>query len=324
MANLPRAVQAQIEAADAILASTSQPQEGQGGSPVDIAKLAAEQPEQQQAEAPPVQEPVVPKAETPPAQPDVWEAKYRTLQGLFNKEVPALQGQVKDLTARYQEVIGQLEKVSKQQQPEATKTSTDPKDVENFGSDLVDMVQRVAQQMLGGVAAKVEGVAIDLEKRIAQLEQVVKGTSQAVNVTAEEMFFNKLTTQVPDWEAVNSDERFLAWLGEVDPMLGQPRQAALDAAQQNLNVARTVSIFNMFKATLPQKPTRANTSVEKQISPSSVATPAATPTDKPVLTQAQISQFYSEMARGKYRGRDSEAAKLEQIINLAIAEGRVR
>jgi hypothetical protein len=320
MATLPRAVQRQVEAAEALLTGADQPAETQ--------TAVLETPPEPQQE--PTAQVAAPAPEPSPAQvqqpKDDWQQKYQILQGKYNAEVPQLHHQVKDLTRKLSETADRMEQIAKSQEtkPAEQRQNADPKDVENFGSDLVDMVQRVAQQMLGGVAAKVEGVAIDLEKRIAQLEQVVKGTSQAVNVTAEELFFNKLTTQVPDWEAVNADERFLAWLGEVDPMLGQPRQAALDAAQQNLNVARTVSIFNMFKATLPQKPTKANTSVEKQISPSSVATPAMTPTEKPVLTQAQSSQFYADVARGKYRGRDSEAAKLEQIINLAIAEGRVR
>jgi hypothetical protein len=30
------------------------------------------------------------------------------------------------------------------------------------------------------------------------------------------------------------------------------------------------------------------------------------------------------VARGRYRGRDAEVAEIEQTINLAIAEGRVR
>jgi hypothetical protein len=186
------------------------------------------------------------------------------------------------------------------------------------------MVQRVAQQMLGGVAAKVEAAVGTFEKRIVQLEQTVKGTSQAVAVTAEEMFFNRLGAAVPDWETINADAKFLEWLGEVDPMLGQPRQMALNSAQQAMDVARVTAIFKAFKATLPQEAPKRSTSVEKQVSPSSVAGSAPAPTDKPVLTEAQIAAFYKDVALGKYRGRDAEVERLERVINQAIAEGRVR
>lgn len=325
MANLPRAVQAQVEAADAVLAQAGAAQgTGVGGVPADLEQLAQTPTEPPIADAPTAQEPVVPEVKQEAPKPDAWESKYKTLQGLFNAEVPKLQGQVKELTSRLNEAIAQLEKTAKAATPEPQKASVDPKDVEAFGSDLVEMVQRVAQQMLGGVAAKVDGVVAGFEQRVSALEQAQKATSQTVAVTAEDAFFNRLTIQVPDWEQVNGDERFLAWLGEVDPLLGQPRQAALTAAQQSLNIERTVAIFNAFKSTLPQKPTKAATAVEKQISPSTAATAAPTPTEKPVITQAQIQTFYADVAKGKYRGRDAEVVKLEQIINQAIAEGRVR
>lgn len=320
MANLPRAVQAQVEAADAALAQAGVAQATESG----LEQLAQTPTESPVAEAPTAQEPVATEVrqEQPrqESKPDVWEARYKSLEGIFRAEVPKLQGQVKELTTRLQE----MEKTSKTATPEQTKPSVDPKDVEAFGSDLVEMVQRVVQQMLGGVAAKVDGVVSGVESRISALEQAMTSTSQTVAVTAEESFFNRLTAKVPDWEQVNADERFLAWLGDVDPLLGQARQAALNAAQQSLNVDRTVAIFNAFKATLPQKPAKANTAVEKQVSPSSASSVAPSPADKPWVTQAQIQSFYADVAKGRYRGRDTDAAKLEQIINQAISEGRVR
>lgn len=325
MADLPRAVQAQVEAANAMLAQANgAPEQGIGGNPVDLATLAQPKP----AEPPKVEQPapeveVAPVVKQEPPKPEAWEAKYKTLQGLFNAEVPKLQGQVKELTARLNEAIGQIEKTNKQQQTqEQTKPSVDPKDVENFGSDLVDMVQRVAQQMLGNVATKVDGVVSGFEQRIASLERTLKSTSQTVAVTAEDSFFTRFAAAVPEWEQINSDERFLAWLGEVDPLLGQPRQVALTAAQQNLDVARTVAIFNAYKATLPKVETKTNP-VGKQVSPSTTASVAPTPSEKPTVTQKQIVDFYDARRRGEFRGRDEEASRIEAFINSAIAEGRV-
>ena len=45
---------------------------------------------------------------------------------------------------------------------------------------------------------------------------------------------------------------------------------------------------------------------------------------KPIYTEAQIVSFYDARRRGEYRGREQEAAQIEQMINLAIAEGRVQ
>lgn len=322
MANLPRAVQQQVEAAEAILAAANQPQEPQ-------AKTAAEPATEQAVQTePPVQAtaPAPEPAQTPaPSQEETWERRYKTLQGLFNAEMPKLQQQNKELSAKLNDAIARMEQLSAKthKEPEPQTPVVDPRDAETFGSDLVEMVQRQTQQVLGSVAAKLDGVVSGFEARLANLEQTLKGTTQTVAMTAEEVFFNKLTSVVPDWEQVNANDNFLAWLADVDPVYGQTRQAALSLAQQNLDVARVAAVFNAFKSTLP-KPNQSQSALAKQVSPKSAASAPPAPTEKPVVTQAQIQAFYKDVATGKYRGRDAEVAQLEAAINDAIAEGRVR
>lgn len=323
MANLPRAVQQQVEAAEALLAASNKAEsvEAQTEAVAPAAEAAPQNEPPAQATAP-APEP----APTPaPSQEDTWERRYKTLQGLFNAEVPKLQQQNKELSAKLHEAIERMDKLSQQQSKPAEPQTPqlDPKDVENFGSDLVEMVQRQTQQVLGSVAAKLDGVVTSFEKRLVAVEQALKGTTQTVAVTAEEVFFNKLTQVVPDWEQINANEDFLAWLADVDPVYGQPRQTALTTAQQKLDVARVAAVFNAFKATLP-KPNQAQNSLAKQVSPKTAASAPPAPTEKPVITQAQIQAFYKDVATGKYRGREAEAANLEALINEAIADGRVR
>lgn len=316
MANLPRAVQQQVEAAEALLATQNQP-EAQPPAPAAEPAPQTQPPVQETAPAP---EPVA--TPEPPAD-SVWERKYKTLQGLFNAEVPKLQQQNKELTAQLRDAIERMDKLEKQA-PTTQPPAPDPKDVDNFGSDLVEMVQRQTQHVLASVAGKVDAVAADLEKRLSQVEQALKGTTQTVAMTAEEVFFNRLASTVPDWEQINSNEMFLAWLAEADPVYGQPRQTALSAAQQSLDVARVAAIFNAFKVAHQPKATTAPSPLAKQVSPKSAGAAPPAPTEKPVVTQAQIQAFYKEVATGKFRGRESDAAQLEAMINEAIADGRVR
>ena len=320
MATLPRAVQQQIEAAEAILAGSSRTVDQPAQTAQEPAAEPAVQVEPTAAQADPA-----PQPSTPPPADDVWERKYKTLQGLFNTEVPKLQSQNKDLAAKLQDAIARMDKLATQQEAkqETVKPAADPKDVENFGSDLVEMVQRQTQHVLGSVAQRLDGVVASFEARLAQVEQALKGTTQTVAVTAEEMFFNKLGTIVPDWEQINANDAFLAWLNDVDPVYGQTRQAALSSAQQNLDVARVAAVFNAFKGTFA-KPTKAAQSLEKQVSPKGAASAPPAQTEKPILKSRDIEQFYKEVALGKYRGREQEASQLEQIINDAIADGRVR
>lgn len=319
---LPRAIQAQVEQANALLEAANRPPEAP--TPEAPAQVAPE-PAPESAPAAPAPQAIQEPQAQPQPQPDPWEQRYKTLQGLFNREVPTLQTKVKDLEGQLQEAVARLNKAAEAQAKpaEPEKPSADPKDVENFGSDLVEMVQRVAGSMLGRAAATLETRAASLEQRLAQLEQALKGTTQTVAMTAEQAFFDRLTKLVPDWETTNANQAFLAWLAEVDPLLGQPRQAALDAAQQALNADRAAAVFKAFTGTQPAAP-KPNP-LDKQVSPKGAASAApAAPAQPVIYTQQQVVDFYNAKRRGEFRGRDKEAAQFEAEINLAIAEGRVR
>ncbi len=315
---LPRSIQAQVEQANATLEAINKPAEPPPETPQ--AAPPAEQPPEVTQAAP---EPTVsePPAQTQP-QPDVWEHKYKTLQGLFNREVPALQSQVKDLKTQLEMAVAKLNEAAEAKKPSEQQPVADPRDVENFGSDLVEMVQRTAERLFGRAASDIQGQAARFEQRLAQIEKALQGTTQTVAMTAEQSFFDRLAKLVPDWEQINANQAFLAWLGEVDPVYGQPRQVALDGAQQALNADRAAAVFKAFAATQPQaaKPS----AVEKQVSPKGAASAAPAPNSKPVLTQKQIVDFYNAKRRGEYRGQEAEAQRIEQMINLAIAEGRVQ
>jgi hypothetical protein len=314
---LPRSIQAQVEQANAVLAQANpQPQEPQ-------AEIAPEAPEAQQQAPEPTASTETPAQPTQP-QPDVWEHKYKTLQGLFNREVPGLQNQVKDLRSQLETAVARLNEAAdaKAKPSEPAAPVADPRDVENFGSDLVEMVQRTAERMFGRAASELQGQAARIEQRLAQLEQALQGTHETVAMTAEQSFFDRLTKMVPDWEQINANDAFLAWLAEVDPVYGHPRQSALNAAQQSMNAERAAAVFKAFAATQPSAP-KPN-AVAKQVSPKAAATAAPTSQTKPILTQQQIVDYYNAKRRGEYRGQEAEVQRIESMINQAIAEGRVQ
>lgn len=317
MAKLPTRIQQQVDAADALIAQANAP----APEAPPVAEPVAQEPAQPEPTTPVVApEPVA--APAPPTQ-DTWEQRYKTLQGLFNKEVPGLQQQTKHLQTELQQAKAALEKLTTQQPSPEPKPNVDPKDVDAFGTDLVEMVQRVTTSVLGSMAARVDQTVTAFDARLAAVEQALDSTNKVVARSAEETFFDRLTAAVPDWESVNGSAQFLAWLGEPDPVHGLPRQTALDAAQNALNPDRAVAVFNAFKATLT-KPAAKVDPLGKQVTPRSSASSAPTPTEKPVLTQEQITAFYNDVARGRYRGREAEVTETERTINQALAEGRVR
>ena len=318
---LPRAIQAQIDQANATLEAMNKPPENP--APAEPAQVADPQPSTEPVAAPAPQATNEPQAQ-PQQQPDVWEHKYKTLQGLFNREVPGLQNQVKDLRTQLETAVNRLNEAAdaKAKPSEPAAPVADPRDVENFGSDLVEMVQRTAERLFGRAASELQGQAARFEQRLAQLEQALQGTHETVAMTAEQSFFDRLTKMVPDWEQINANDAFLAWLAEVDPVYGHPRQSALNAAQQSMNAERAAAVFKAFAATQPAAP-KPN-AVTKQVSPKAAATAAPTSQSKPILTQQQVVDYYNAKRRGEYRGQEAEVQRIEAMINLAIAEGRVQ
>jgi len=314
---LPVQVQAALDAADATLAEANAP-------PVQPPAEPAEAPpdpfEPVPQAAPPVEVAVAPPA---PKQMDENEARYKTLQGILNTAISTLQGQVKSLGSSVSEAVERLNQASAHREATPTIQAVDPKDADTFGEDLVNMVQRVAQGNLSRSAQAFDTKTAELEEKIAALTQRMTGTDQHVAANEEQTFFDKLVKQVPQWEQINADPGFLAWLAEADPVYGTPRQNALNEAQRLLNPERATAIFRAYAG--PAKPEAARVDpLDKQLSPRSASSAAPVSADKSVVTQAQITAFYDGVRQGVYRGNPTEQARIELIINTALAEGRVR
>lgn len=316
---LPKSVQRDLERAEAITAAMAL--EGQPPAPEPAP------PAPPLLEPPIVAQPVVPVTPVVAAVPGssdadraaYWEKRAQTVLGMMQTEVPQLRATVKTLETQIQTLTSQ-----KQQEKPVAKPQVDPKDVEAFGSDMIDMVQRYAEQAYASIAAQVDGKLVTIENRVSALETGVSAVGNATAATQEQQFFAALDHFVPNWQAVNEDTRWLAWLAEVDPIYGQSRQVALDVARANFDATRTANIFKAFIAAIQPSPAQ---TLASQVAPttSAAALPSTAPsTQKRIWTQKEFGAFYNDLARGLYRGREAEAQAFEAELNLAASEHRIR
>ncbi len=335
---LPEQVQKQSEAAKKYFADLADDGTGQapGTPPVEPPKE-------------PVQ-PTVPAAQVQPAAPaeplpagtspaDDIEQKYRTLQGMFNAEVPKLNATIReqaDRLAQMENLMATLQKVPSPTQATAAQKLVTDADVQEYG-DSIEMMRKVSKEELNPVYAKLGTLEVALNNLATSLNTSVlpqvRHVAQRQAVSADEQFWNTLQREVPDWQQTNNDQDFKSWLLAVDPLTGATRQSFLQQAQDALDANRVVAFFKSYAVatgkTIPATPNLAQpngsaSELELQLAPgrSRGGQPPVNPNVK-TYSQADIAKFYSDVRKGVYKGREAERNQIELDILLAPKEGRI-
>ena len=315
---LPRQVEAQLRELEAL---EKQLADEQNPAPAESELKTAEPPQDPQP-TPSEPKPVEP---TPtPTEPVVaeekWEQKYKTLKGMYDAEVPRLHADMRDLKAQ----MDNLRKAAETKPVEPAKPKTAEKlvtdaDVEAFGSDLIEVQRKVARE----VAAEFRG---ELDTMRAENEKLREQLTSTGTQVSEASFEQRLYRMVPDFEAVNVDPKWIAWLNEVDPLLRAPRSSV---AQQAFNrgdaegVAHYVSLFRQGSKSVEPTADKTN-ELELQIQPnrSATSTPPTSQKGK-VYTNADIEKMFRKATDLGIRGQTDAAKKLEAEIDAAFMEGRV-
>ena len=317
--SLPRAVQQQVEEADALVAQMSgtQPVDPETGEPIVVAPQPDPEPQPQNVSPEPDAKPAVSE--------ETWEQKYHTLKGKFDAEVPRLYAQVRELNTQVTQLTSDLA-VAKAQPaptvPASTPSLITEQDKEAFGSDLIDLIERATEAKMAGSRS----LEAQLTAEIAELKGKLGNVTERQVVSDKDRYESALTNAVPDWQALNVDQGFLNWLAEVDPVYGMPRQYALTNAYEALDATRTATIFNQYKKSVaPPAQSNNRADLQRQVAPTrSRTSPAPTNPnlDKRVYSQQDIDSFYSEWRRGFID--EAEAVQIEKDIHAATVEGRIR
>lgn len=335
MGNIPEPVRRAAERAEELFNRANgiqaHPEESQPETPQEP---EAQEPEVEVAVATPdtPQEPPAPEQPAEPApRSDDWEHKYKSLQGVLSAEQRAWKAEKQALESRIQSLEQALQAQQKpqpEQQPERKVSRLTEKDIETYGPELVDVIKRAAAEMADEIVAqRMQEIKPELE----QTKNKVAEVAGSVYQNAQERFFGELAKAVPDWQQINTDERWLAWLGEVDPLSGVPRQVYLDNASNKLDHERTANLFKAFKQAAgldKPEPTPAPAAPAKpQLSPQprTVGNAVApTPREPEVgVTRAEIDAHYRRASTDRGYASSQDFQAMEQRIATALAAGRI-
>ena len=314
MPRLPKSVEKQAELADTIYQqaygtpqSTSEaPQAPEADPPVQAETTPAS------SDSAPAEEPA--KLEpTPPRNPanendiDYWKHRVAAAEGRLKLEQPRMAQTIRELKDQLAQAQAKLAEFKASAPAASPADGVKPEEVEQYGKDFIDMVQRVARTATPGVDP--------------QLQDQVKAVAEQQRKISRDQFFESLKREAPQWESLNTNEDFLAYLAGLDPYTGRPRQELFDDAYEKLDAWRIANFFNSFSESRqveiePAKPSLANQVVpqaNKAVKP---------PPSKKMWTTADVARFYDEVRRGVHS--EEAAARIEQDIFAAQSEGRLR
>ena len=328
--SLPKQVQRQADAAAEYDRQLAANQEAKPDEDQKAQQTGETPPTEQSKAAEPAPEPTL----APVAQDDEdakWKQRYLSLQGIFNaqkQQMTELTNTVASLTA----TIEQLKTV--QAQPvSASEPSNNglvsEQDVEAFGADLVDLARRVAREEFGEREKAYKDEIRELKAKLQTTEGQVSQVASTQAATAQERFFDTLAARMPNWEQLQATPECQAWLGTTVPGTPLTWDAVLREAASRMSVDSVLEVFSAFVSAhpqfAPQKPNKsANAELSRQVAPSKSKASTATPQGERRIYSATEYQAESmRVIRLAQSGKHDEAARLEQELDTALAEGRV-
>lgn len=289
--------------------------------------------------------PADPSVEMPPAEvsPDLEsimkqlkneQQKYKTLQGMFDKEIKPLR--VENETLRRQNLsLSELIATNQQEAAQKAEKEKESPQLDLAGNltpeqveDLTDMgYDPDGINIIGSVLLKALG-----EDR-ENLSNEITSLKSDVNQTREERFFAVLTEAVPDWEKINNDVDFFqspGFLDEEAPYTGMKKRDILHAARDNLDSKTVINIFSEYKASKnngvasTEPPAATNKPhVAPATGPSPTVQPGQATQDKKIWTIAEIHKYHDDVRKGKYKGKEALRDKLKADMFQAQFEGRI-
>lgn len=241
--------------------------------------------------------------------PDNWEVRFKNYKTATDRTIHELRQVNSDLQRR----VESLQAQPQAQQPANSIGLDELKEL--FGDEGVDAIVRLTN---GEVSKATSPLKAEIDRLNTQLHEEKAATAAH---TEHQSLTQAVANHVKDWERIDSDSAFLAWMNEPDDYSpGATRADLFLAAKDRRDVGTIVRYYLAWKAKNQPKPDPR----ERMITPESRAGDfSGQQGNEKIWTQKQITDFYAAKRRGDYRGKEDEATKIERDIFAAQRENRI-
>jgi len=233
-----------------------------------------------------------------PASTDMWEHKYKTLQGKYNTEIGRLQVSLRNLQAENEALKTELNTLKEMVQKKIEPQQDPLESIKDTLPELYDALKQATSNYV--TRNEIKNLKQELSKEIKPF----------IASTVE----SQLSAFVPDWLSLNDDPDFLAWLQQKARYSTKTLHELMLEAYEAGDAKTVAQFFIDYKKQKAPKPSQNVAPVGRQVS-----TPN-TPS-KPVIRREEITKFYRDCALGRYT--PEQKARKEAEIKQAILEGRV-
>jgi|GEM_PF-5907654 len=180
--------------------------------------------------------------------------KLGTLEGKYNSEINRLSTIVEAQASLIEEQAGKIESfesapaITNIDSPGSKKLDTD--EFKGYGDEMVELAQLVNTliDQNDSLRSRLAAAGSGSNDEIKDIKSKVEALGKTAVESKRDSYYRDLDRSVPDWEEINVSAGFAKWVDEVEPIVGVPRRAILSKANENMDSARVIAIFNAYKS----------------------------------------------------------------------------
>lgn len=249
---------------------------------------------------------------------DYWKHRFEVMQGKYNKEVPLLNDRVNYLAEQVENLKNKP-------------TTPDFSDGASVGEILDDLEDQYGSEFTTAIDKRISRIVKEQVRDIvSNFENDLTSVKKTQAVSEQAMFEEVVDKLSPNWKSLNVNPEFVSWVqNSVESFSGVTFQEILIDAYQRRDATKIAKIFNTYEQLKTKTPTRQQGTKQEAsslITPPKRGSTANTVIDNnsgKVFTQAQVSEFYNNLAQGVYKGKDVWVRSMKEEILKANAEGRI-